>query len=79
MFRRTKSAPEPATAATASVTPKPGGKGRPTPTRREAEAAARERAKAARNPTAAGKSARGQTRAMRAEKSQEIRAGMKRG
>ena len=75
MFRRTKSAPEPATAATAPVTPKPGGKGRPTPTRREAEAAARARAKAARNP----KAAKGQGRALRAEKSQEIRAGMKRG
>jgi hypothetical protein len=77
LFRRTKSAPESATVAT--VTPPPGGKGRPTPTRREAEAAARARAKAARNPKAAGKGARAQTRAMRAEKSHEIRAGMKRG
>ena len=72
MFRRTKSeAPEP----TATVTARPGGKGRPTPTRKEAEAAARARAKAARNP----KAAKGQARAMRAERSQEIRAGMKAG
>lgn len=72
MFRRTKSeAPEP----TATVTAKPGGKGRPTPTRKEAEAAARARAKAARNP----KAAKGQARSMRAERSQEIRAGMKAG
>jgi hypothetical protein len=75
LFRRTKSAPESATAATAPVTPKPGGKGRPTPTRREAEAAARARAKAARNP----KATKGMNRQMRAERSQEIRAGMKAG
>ncbi|GAA1926441.1 DUF3043 domain-containing protein [Nocardioides marmoribigeumensis] len=72
MFRRTKSAveaqPEPAA-------PKAGGKGRPTPTRKEAEAAARARAKAARNP----KAAKGQSRAMRSERSQEIRAGMRAG
>jgi hypothetical protein len=71
LFRRTKSAP----AEPAPVTTKPGGKGRPTPTRREAEAAARARAKAARNP----KAAKGQARSMRAERSQEIRAGMKAG
>jgi hypothetical protein len=71
LFRRTKSeAPLPA-----PVTPKPGGKGRPTPTRKEAEAAARARAKAARNP----KAAKGAARSVRAERSQEIRAGMKRG
>jgi hypothetical protein len=72
LFRRTKSAveaqPEPAA-------PKAGGKGRPTPTRKEAEAAARARAKAARNP----KAAKGQSRAMRSERSQEIRAGMRAG
>jgi len=72
LFRRTKSeAPEPS----ATVTARPGGKGRPTPTRKEAEAAARARAKAARNP----KAAKGQARSMRAERSQEIRAGMKAG
>jgi hypothetical protein len=77
LFRRTKSSAETAPAATASAS-RPGGKGRPTPTRREAEAAARARAKAARNPKAA-RGAKGQTRAMRAERSQEIRAGMKAG
>ncbi len=78
MFRRTKSAPAP---DPATVSPKPGGKGRPTPTRREAEAAARARAKAARNPKAArgAKGAKGQNRALRAERSQEIRAGMRAG
>ena len=78
MFRRTKSeSPQPS----APETPKPGGKGRPTPTRREAEAAARERAKAARNPQAAkgARGAKGESRAVRAERSQDIRARMKRG
>ena len=70
MFRRTKSAPEPEPVAT-----RPGGKGRPTPTRKEAEAAARARAKAARNP----KAAKGASRAVRAERSQDIRARMRAG
>ena len=74
MFRRTKSEAAAPAQPTAPEN-RPGGKGRPTPTRREAEAAARARAKAARNP----KAAKGQARAMRAERSQEIRAGMKAG
>jgi len=54
---------------------RPGGKGRPTPTRKEAEAAARARAKAGIAPGASPK----QQRAYRAERSREIRAGLKAG
>ncbi len=77
MFRRTKSTSGTPSADTATLpgSEKTGGKGRPTPTRKEAEAAARARAKAARNP----KAAKGQTRAMRAERSHEIRARMRAG
>ena len=67
---------------TPAATPEDGvtakGKGRPTPTRREAEAAARARAKAALDPKAAKAKGREQ-RAHRAERSREIRAGIKAG
>jgi hypothetical protein len=76
LFRRSKSTTG-ATAApdTADTAAKQGGKGRPTPSRREAEAAARARAKATLDPKASAK----QQRAYRAERSREIRAGMKAG
>jgi hypothetical protein len=51
------------------------GKGRPTPTRKEAEAAARARAKAALDP----KAAKSKQRSYQAERSREIRAGIKAG
>ncbi len=51
------------------------GKGRPTPTRKEAEAAARARAKASLDP----KAARRGSGATRAERSREVRAGIKAG
>ncbi len=51
------------------------GKGRPTPTRKEAEAAARARAKASLDP----KASRRLSGATRAERSREIRAGIKAG
>ena len=74
MFRRTKS--ETQTAEPAPVpTGAPTGKGRPTPTRKEAEAAARARAKAALDP----KASKANKRSYNAERSREIRAGMKAG
>ena len=90
MFRRTKSetqTADPATAPAASrtgnvtgngtggATAAPTGKGRPTPTRKEAEAAARARAKAALDP----KASKANRRKYQAERSREIRAGMKAG
>ena len=63
------------TAAATRSGGKGGGKGRPTPTRREAEAAARARAKAALDP----KASRKHQRALRAERSREVRAGLKAG
>ena len=73
MFRRTKS--ETTVAATPEPATRPGGKGRPTPTRKEAEAAARARAKAALDP----KASKASERSYRAERSREIRAGIKAG
>lgn len=81
MFRRTKSetqTAEPGGATrveSAEVGGKTGGKGRPTPTRKEAEAAARARAKAALDP----KASKRQQRSFQAERSREIRAGIKAG
>lgn len=94
MFRRTKSESVTAsTAAGSSADTKGGsvvgsaadasaaqaalkaGKGRPTPSRKEAEAAARARAKAALDPKASSK----QQKSFRAERSREIRAGIKAG
>jgi hypothetical protein len=83
LFRRTKSetpTSEGATGATAATADgdalsRAGGKGRPTPTRKEAEAAARARAKAAFDPKASKANQRG----YRAERSKEIRAGIKAG
>lgn len=71
MFRRNKSAVQPAEGATAKV----GGKGRPTPTRKEAEAAARARAKV---PRTRKEMAQAQ-RAAKTESSATVRAGMKAG
>lgn len=81
MFRRSKS--ETPTAGPGGATrvdnpdalDRPSGKGRPTPTRKEAEAAARARAKAALDP----KASRRQQRSFQAERSREIRAGIKAG
>lgn len=79
MFRRTKSetttVATPVGATRADAFDRPGGKGRPTPTRKEAEAAARARAKAALDP----KAAKANKRAHQAERSREIRAGIKAG
>ena len=77
MFRRTKSETQTAEVAalTGSPTGSPTGKGRPTPTRKEAEAAARARAKAALDP----KAEKASKRSFNAERSREIRAGMKAG
>jgi hypothetical protein len=78
LFRRSKPEPSTSSTATAEVPEtevRASGKGRPTPTRKEAEAAARARAKAALNPKASSK----QQRQHRAEKSREIRAGIKAG
>jgi hypothetical protein len=73
LFRRSKS--ETADSVTTEPTGKAGGKGRPTPTRKEAEAAARARAKAGLDPRASKK----QQRQYRAERSREVRAGIKAG
>ena len=80
MFRRAKSetaSSPPSAAATGSTAANTGGggKGRPTPTRREAEAAARARARATLDP----KASRKQQRAFRAERSREVREGLKAG
>ncbi len=85
LFRRTKSETQPpatggvAGGATrvdsADGATRPGGKGRPTPTRKEAEAAARARAKAALDP----KASKAKQRSYQAERSREIRAGIKAG
>lgn len=75
MFRRPKSEPAPAAVGTTETTTRPSGKGRPTPSRKEAEAAARARAKAALDPKASKK----QKRQFSAEKSREIRQGIKDG
>ena len=81
MFRRTKSETQPAESGgatrveSAEALDRPGGKGRPTPTRKEAEAAARARAKAALDP----KASKSKQRNHQAERSREIRAGIKAG
>lgn len=81
MFRRTKSesqTTEPGGSTrvdSAETSSRPGGKGRPTPTRKEAEAAARARAKAALDP----KASKAKQRSFQAERSREIRAGIKAG
>jgi hypothetical protein len=78
LFRRTKSETQTAElpgGATAVGAAQPTGKGRPTPTRKEAEAAARARAKAALDP----KGSKAGQRSHNAERSREIRAGMKAG
>jgi hypothetical protein len=78
LFRRTKSetvTAEPSGGATRADVARANGKGRPTPTRKEAEAAARARAKAALDP----KASKTQQRTYRAERSREVRAGMKAG
>jgi hypothetical protein len=78
LFRRPKSETTAATAptgATAASAAKAGGKGRPTPTRKEAQAAAKARAKAAVDP----KASKRQQRAVRAERSREIRQGIREG
>ena len=62
-------------ATRADAAGRPEGKGRPTPSRKEAEAAARARAKAALDP----KAAKANARQYRAERSKEIRAGIKAG
>jgi hypothetical protein len=78
LFRRAKSetvTTVPLTDGASESVTKAGGKGRPTPSRRDAEAAARARAKAALDP----KASKAQQRSYRAEKSREIRAGIKAG
>ena len=82
MFRRTKSEThtvEPVGGSTRAdsveAMNRPSSKGRPTPTRKEAEAAARARAKAALDP----KASKAKQRSHQAERSREIRAGIKAG
>lgn len=76
MFRRTKTETQTAEPTGAdAATGKPEGKGRPTPTRKEAEAAARARAKAALDP----KASKASQRTYQAQRSREIRAGIKAG
>jgi len=80
LFRRTKTetqTAEPTGGSTAvdAATGRPEGKGRPTPTRKEAEAAAKARAKAALDP----KASKAGQRSYQAQRSREIRAGIKAG
>ena len=75
MFRRTKTETQTAELTAGTATAKPEGKGRPTPTRKEAEAAARARAKAALDP----KASKASQRTYQAQRSREIRAGIKAG
>jgi hypothetical protein len=86
LFRRTKSETQPTDGRAAygggatrldsgDTLSRPSGKGRPTPTRKEQEAAARARAKAALDP----KASKAKQRSYQAERSREIRAGIKAG
>ena len=86
MFRRTKTETQPAANEPAGAggatrvdggtgQDRPSGKGRPTPSRKEQEAAARARAKAALDP----KASKAKQRSYQAERSREIRAGIKAG
>ena len=82
LFRRSKSETPTAPTAggstrvdSAEALARASGKGRPTPTRKEAEAAARARAKAALDP----KASKAKQRSYQAERSREIRAGIKAG
>lgn len=75
MFRRTKSEPAPAAVTTPEPSTQQTGKGRPTPTRKEAEAAARARAKGLLDP----KAGKRQQREFRAERSRQMRQGIKEG
>ncbi len=75
MFRRTKSETPTIDPAATTADGRPSGKGRPTPTRKEAEAAARARAKAALDP----KASKATQRSYQAQRSREIRAGIKAG
>jgi Flp pilus assembly protein TadB len=72
VFRRSKPESAPAAVSVTEATSS-AGKGRPTPTRKEAEAAARARAKAALDPKASKRA----QRQYRAERSREIRQGIK--